>query len=131
MVLVVLLLALLICGSLLRMATLQRRQVQSQQQRAQAAWLVESGLERGAAALAADPAYRGETWEVPAEDLNGNNGGLVEIRVEETADPPGRRLRVRAEFPRGAERRAEKTKTILLDGNPAGELEPTPRIEQP
>lgn len=130
-VLVVLLVALLICGSLLRMATLQRQQVRSQQQRVQTAWLVEAGLERGAAALAADPTYRGEIWEIPAEDLNGSDGGLVEIRVEDTAEPPGRRLRVRAEFPRGDERRAGKTKTIRLDGNPPGGLERPPTIERP
>src|SRR6185436_2639495 len=63
-VLVVLLVALLVCGSLLRVAALHRQQVRSQQHREQAAWLVEAGLGRGAAAAAADPAYQGETWEV-------------------------------------------------------------------
>jgi type II secretory pathway component PulK len=77
--LVCLLVMTLICGSLLRTIQTQRALVRSEERRLQADWLAESGLERAYARLANDPAYRGETWTLPADQIGGTDAGSVTI----------------------------------------------------
>jgi type II secretory pathway component PulK len=97
--------------SVLRLAALQRRSLEIHQWQAQAEWLAESGLERAAARLAADPAYRGETWTIPAEALE-TDGGVVAIRVEPVAaQPDRRRIRIEAGYLSG---RARQTRDATL-----------------
>jgi Tfp pilus assembly protein PilV len=96
--------------SVLRLAALQRRSLEIHQWQAQAEWLAESGLERAAARLAADPAYPGETWTIPAEALG--TGGGVAIRVEPVAGQPGRRrIHIEADYSSG---RARQTRDATL-----------------
>ncbi len=86
--------------SVVRHAALQRQALRSQWQQAQAAWLAESAIERAAARLAAQPDYRGETWNVSADELGGPDAGVAVIRVESTAERPGRRtISVEADYP--------------------------------
>ncbi len=84
------------------------------ERRLQAEWLVESGLERARARLAADSSYAGETWTLGASDLglpespaivtgagNGDRGGgVVTITVDRSGQDRGGECRVQADYPR-------------------------------
>jgi hypothetical protein len=86
--------------SVLRIAIADRRALHTEASRVQTAWLVESGVERAAARLSADPDYSGEVWKVSAEDLGAAHGGAVSIEVESLDGQPDHRLvRVRADYP--------------------------------
>ena len=63
-------------------ATLGRlHQQQLAEQQAQASWLAESGVRRGAARVAADANYDGESWLVPAAEIARLADARVEIQV--------------------------------------------------
>jgi hypothetical protein len=66
-------------------------------------WLVEAGIDRGAAQLAKSPTYSGETWSVASTHLDGPFSAEVRIEVKRTDDSQIRLLSVRAEL-RGKER---------------------------
>ena len=86
-VLVCLLVMMLLGAALLKLALAEREQQPRSERRLQAEWLVESGLERARARLAADASYAGETWPLSAADL-----GLPE--ASETGSGRERRSRV-------------------------------------
>jgi type II secretory pathway pseudopilin PulG len=110
----------LIAGTLLRTGLARRRGLRMEERELQARWLAESGLERAAARLAEAPDYRGETWTIPAAELGGPWSGAVAIAVEPVAGRPGRRLvRVRADYPDGAEPRARRRAEATVELGPA------------
>jgi type II secretory pathway component PulK len=99
-----------------RLAAVAYRAAQTDEQNLQAAWLVESGLERASARLAADPDYSGETWRLPAAELDGQRAGVVAITVRPAADQPSRRIvRVQADFPDDPLLRSRQNKEIVID----------------
>jgi hypothetical protein len=123
-VLVCLVLATSICGSLLKQALAQRALVHSEERTAQADWLAESGLARASARLSAPGNYQGETWEIPASALGGRSTAVVSIAVTPVENKPGQRfVRVRADYPRNDEQRVRITKTTIvhLATEPSGE----------
>lgn len=63
-------------------ALLRLRRQQLAEQRAQAVWLAEAGVRRGAAQLAADPNFAGEAWLVAAAELSRPADASVEIEIE-------------------------------------------------
>lgn len=113
---IALLLASVIGAALLKTALTQRRQARREQHRAQSAWLAESGIERAAALLAGNADYKGETWNVAATELGGNQAGRVVITVTPVStDADQRRIRVTAEFPAATQQRSRTSKTIEVD----------------
>jgi type II secretory pathway component PulK len=108
--------------SLLRLAAIQRRSLEIHEWQAQAEWLAESGLERAAARLAADPAYHGETWTIPAEEEKGDrsvvlSGGEVTIRVEPVAGQEDRRrILIEADYGPGRARETRDTTITVSKG---------------
>ena len=124
--LVYLVLALMVLGSLMGLASARRARARMEERRLQAEWLAESGLERAAAKLAAAPDYRGETWEPAAADLGGRDGGLVRIEVGPVENRPRRRhARAVAEYPRDSDRRARHTEHATIDLDAPPRPEPT------
>ena len=105
----------LVFSSLMRLGFAGRGQARSEERRLKAAWLAESGLERAWAKLSMNPEFRGETWELSAETLNGRDPASVRIVVE----PRGDRLRVssRADYPREGTSRARQTRTASFSAN--------------
>jgi hypothetical protein len=82
----------------------------------QSQWLAESGVERAAAKLAADAAYSGETWTIPATDLGGQEAGVVRIEVKPVAEQEKRRtIKIEANFPDDPVHCARQEKEIVLD----------------
>ncbi len=113
-----------LAGVWLRMLALERQQARSQQFTLQAEYLADSGLQRATAQLAANAAYRGESWEPSADALGLPMPAKVIIEVEPKQDnPQARSIRVSAELagrgPNQVLRR--KQQTILLSTK-----EPTP-----
>ena len=102
--------------TLVQLARTDRDASQTESWRLQAGWLVESGLERAAAALASDGGYTGQTWRIPADELGGKDGAVVKITVERPPEQPGRRrVHVRADYPDHPRHRARKSKQVIVD----------------
>ena len=99
----------------MKLILVQRKSIELTAWRIQANWLAESGIQRAAARLAADANYRGESWNVSAEELGGRDGGAVTIRVEPTPDKADRRtVRVDADYPSDPQQRARVTRDVTL-----------------
>lgn len=107
----------LLCAAVLRLAHAQRGVAAAEGRRMQAEWLAESGLARASARLAADPGYKGETWELSPAALGSDEAGVVRIAVEPVeSDKARRRVRVVAEYPRGeSPHRAKLGKHLTID----------------
>ena len=104
--------------ALARQAGLVHRRAEVSQRSLQAQWLAEAGVQRAAARLAADPAYRGETWRLAAQDLGGRDEAEIRIKVEKRAGPAGRStIRVEADYPPAADLRCRQVEEIMVDSS--------------
>jgi Tfp pilus assembly protein PilX len=116
---------------LVQAAVARRRLSHEQAFRHQARWLAEAGIERAAARLAAEADYRGETWQVSAEELppsgqRASEPASVEIEVQSATAATAatdqrsddraneRMVRVRAAYPRDLPRRVVYEKQITV-----------------
>ncbi len=120
-VMVCLLVAGMLVGSLLKLALLQDRQLNYEQARLQAAWLADAGLDRAAGRLGREPDYAGEAWEIDAAQLGGPDAAVVVIRVQKAeANPPRRTITVEALFPSEGPHQARLTRqaTITVSKEP-------------
>jgi type II secretory pathway pseudopilin PulG len=132
-VLVCLLVMMLLGAALLRVALQERDGNRDQERRLQAEWLVESGLERARARLAADAGYAGETWPISAADLGlaeagpaagaaekaDRASGVVTISVDRPAGASGRRrVRVQADYPRDGTHPSRHSQERFIDLEP-------------
>jgi type II secretory pathway component PulK len=120
MVIIVFLVCLAVAAAMIaataRIALTAHRATQTASWNEQARLLAESGVERAAAKLAADAAYAGETWTIPAAELGGQDGGVVRIQVKPAADNEKRRtLSIQADFPEDPVNYARQEKEINLD----------------
>ncbi len=114
-VMICLLVAGMLTGSLMQLVLLQDRQLKYEQARLQAAWLVEAGLDRAAGRLTREPAYAGESWEIDAARLGGADAGVVVIRVEnEESETPQRTIVVEARFPAQGPHQARLTRQVTI-----------------
>ena len=80
-VLVCLIIITMISGAVIRVGLAPRDEVRAEERSLQAEWLAEAGIQRALARLAVDPAYTGETWDIPARELDSANAALVTITV--------------------------------------------------
>jgi Tfp pilus assembly protein PilV len=117
--LVVIIVAAAVFVSVLKLSVAERRRVQTEAWQVQAAWLAESGMERAAAQLAADPLYRGETWSLSADHLGAAHGAVVRIEVDTVQDQEQRRLvHCEADYPDHPQQRARHSKQVMMDVRP-------------
>jgi hypothetical protein len=92
----------------------ERNNLATQQFRIQAGRLAEAGVQRAVSLRAADAKYADEVWAVPASELDNAHAAQVRIHVAPTSDAGGIRCEATAEFPVGALRRAQITKSIEI-----------------
>jgi hypothetical protein len=105
-----------ILASLTRLAMTQHQAARTEHWELQAGWLLESGLDRAAARLAADGNYTGETWRVPAEVFGGEYAAVVKIRVTRPPNAAGgHQVHVVADFPDHPRNRARRSKQLITD----------------
>jgi len=99
-VMICLLVSSLIVGALLKLALMQSRQLVQERCRVQAEWLADSGLERAASRLAADPNYGGEIWSIEPDSIGGQEAGLITIKVEkDRVQTQNRSVTIEAVYP--------------------------------
>ena len=127
-VLVCLVVMMLLGAALLKVALLERENNREAERRLQTQWLVESGLERARARLAADASYSGETWTQSAADLGlaepapasalaptaDRAVGVVTISVDRSG-AAGRLVRVQADYLRGGPHPSRHSEEQLID----------------
>jgi type II secretory pathway component PulK len=107
-VLICVMLVTMIGASLLKLALTQRRQIQREQMRSQAAWLADSAVDRAAAQLRRDATYSGETWTPQV----GSDSGSAEIRIEN--DQNHRIASITVDFPANTVHRARvRTQAVI------------------
>lgn len=120
---VVLLLAIVCLGTVsvvtvlsLKQAAGDRRRMQSAAHRLQAIWLLEAGADRAAAQWAARADYAGETWNLPAVELDGTGPAQVTIVLDPPAVGEGHRrmARIAAEFPASGARPVRLEKHAII-----------------
>ena len=107
----------LLLGTLLQMAVAQRRYAKMEAAALQAEWLADSALERAAAALAQNANYTGETWTVPAKDLDGTHSGRVVIALVPLKGSRQRELKVIAHYPAEGPQVTKRTRRIRMAGS--------------
>lgn len=103
----------LILASLVQLAAICHQQERAEQIRLQAQWLAESGIERAADRLAADPKYAGESWQIAATDFDSGAEGKVEISI--AAETNGnQKITAIAIYPSNASNFAKITKQVTF-----------------
>ena len=101
--------------SVLKLIAVQRQSVELQTRQIQAGWLAESAVQRAAARLSADADYRGETWNISAQDIGGRDGATIAIRVDDVAGKPDRRtVHVEADYPDDPYQRARQAREVIV-----------------
>ena len=121
-VIVIMSVSLTLFGIWAQAAIRARSRLATQQFHSQAMRLAEAGLHRAIVRRATDSKYEGETWSVPADELDKTHAAKVQIRIVINPIAGTTRYEATAEFPAGALRRAQNTKAIDL---------PNPLPEQP
>jgi hypothetical protein len=97
-----------------RQALSEQRQLETQQKRLQALRLAEAGIGRATARRAVDPQFTEEAWLVPAAQLDQIHAAAVRIRVAPGHKPTTLHYEATAEFPAGAVRRVQVTKSVEI-----------------
>jgi hypothetical protein len=120
------LVCLLVVGALgamlVQSALREAQQSRQREQQLQTLWLVESGLDRGLARLAASSDYTGETWQIAADALGGRDAATVGIVVETIEEnTAARRITVEAIYPDDPQHRIVQRRTIQVELLPTGE----------
>jgi Tfp pilus assembly protein PilX len=120
--LVALVVVMAMLGSMLTGTLRARRQLHAERDRRQTELLLQAGLERAAFQLGRDAAYRGESWELAADDVVGTGEGKVTIAASREADDQPWQINVVAEYPRGSPLSVRRSQTFTLSAK-------TPRQE--
>ena len=108
--------------SLTRSLVEEQRQSQRRHQQLQALWVAESAVQRAAAALRASPDYRGETWQIDAEEIGGRWPAEAVIRVAPVESHQSLRRSVgRARYPKREHCGILQQREILIELPSAGE----------
>ena len=96
--------------TMVKSSLIHYRQTKNEQHRFQANWLAEAGLERAFVLLQKTKTYPGETWQIPAKDLAGQQAGTVTIKIEKQSI-----ITVIATFPKTGTKKAVITRRITIN----------------
>jgi type II secretory pathway component PulK len=106
--------------SLAALLAAEHRAVEADRWSEQAQWLAESGLARAVDRLRADTKYSGELWKIPSDVFPSREGGSVRIEIQPVPEQSlRRRVRVQADFPDQAVRRARHSRELVVTLRPA------------
>ncbi len=103
-----------IIGSMLQSALRARRQLHAERDRRQTELLLQAGADRAALRLATEPAFRGDTWDLPAESIVGRGTGRVTTEVSRSANDSAWQVRVIAEYPLGRDFPIQRSQTFRI-----------------
>jgi hypothetical protein len=114
-VLVCLTLCTLMMGALLKNIVAARRGSDRYENGLQSLFLAEAGVQRAARQLSLNPAYQGESWEIPADVPGRFHGAVVQIRVEALeSDGQTRRIYVESQYPVHPTSRVVQTRDMTI-----------------
>jgi hypothetical protein len=116
--LVCLLVVMGLAASMIQGALRDRRHMRTLRDLRQTELLIEAGVDRAAFQLTDDD-YRGETWDVPAEEIVGRGAGRVVIEASRDGDDEPWQVRVAAEYPLGGETSIRRTRTFTVQPQPS------------
>lgn len=108
----------MIGASLLRSSFLSMQQVKREQWHVQANWLAEAGCRRAIHRLGNEPAYKGETWQISAEQLQSPFSGTVTISIASPEASSERTITAIADFPAQTTSQFRVRKQLII-GRPA------------
>jgi hypothetical protein len=114
--------AMTLVGSMLRSTLQTRRTLQTERQLRQVERLLEAGLVRARQKFADDPSYRGETWRIPADLLDGQCS--AEVLLEWVPQEDGPRMKVIARYPVDRESPIQRSRQLLLTRAPGSDSAP-------
>lgn len=104
---------------IVRLALQTHREVDLEQRRAQAYWILESAVDRAAAKVAGEDDYRGEQWTLKAEEIGGRYEALVRIEVAQLeGQADWRQVRVVADYPADLPQRVRQTRDFRMQTRP-------------
>ena len=105
----------MIGASLLRTSIASMRQIHREQQRLQTGWVAEAGCQRAIYRFQTEANYAGETWKIPAEQLQSRSNASVLITVTPDSKPEsGQIISVVAEFPEDAVQKVRISKQVSV-----------------
>jgi Tfp pilus assembly protein PilV len=106
--------AVTICAVWTKFSIRQHLDQRRSEERAQAAWLADAAIRRGAAMRTLDPDFNGETWVVAAEQIGRLSTAVVTIRVESVEGTPRAvRISARARYPQDNPRVTVSQSTVF------------------
>ncbi len=86
--------------SLIKLCLIQSRHIQRATFANQSRLLVEAGVDRAVAELKLDPTFKGTTWKLKPEELDGRHPALVSIEIKPVEnEPKQRQIVVTADYP--------------------------------
>lgn len=88
-----------LAASMLKTALDARKVVRQELQLSQTEFLLEAGVQRAVKQWNDDPAYTGETWQLPSAAIPGIETALVEIQVSPAAEDQPTRVKIVAQLP--------------------------------
>lgn len=104
-------------GSMLVAALAASRQLRAERDLRQCELLLQAGLDRAAHRLATERNYRGEIWNLSAEQIGGAGEGQVTIELAPRSDEELRQITIVGEYPAGGETSIRRSRTITLPLN--------------
>ena len=110
--LVSLLVVAMILGSMFQGVVRAHRQLHRERDLRQTELLLQAGCDRATTLLFADNAYRGETWNLPADELVGSGVGRVTIETSRDDRQNAWSIKVLAEYPFGGQTSIRRSRTF-------------------
>jgi type II secretory pathway component PulK len=115
-VMIVLVVASMLVVSWCKSIAAQREQLRIAEDRLAAEWLAEGAIDRAAAKLRDNKDYTGETWAISADELGGQDGAAIEIRIAPVDGHADRgAIEVEAEYPRNSLHSARVSKRMTVN----------------
>jgi hypothetical protein len=103
-----------IVGNMLQSALRARRQMHAKRDRTQAELLLDAGTDRALAQLTADPNYRGDTLDLPGEEIVRQGAGRVTTQLSQVGASGRWQAHVVAEYPLGRDFPVRRSRTFQI-----------------
>jgi Tfp pilus assembly protein PilX len=117
--LVSMLVVMMIMSAMLQGTLRVRRHLRAQRDLRQTEFLLQAGADRAAFRLTNATDYRGETWNLPADEMVGNGEGRVTIVASRDSDARPWEVHVVAEYPTGSESSIRRSRTFFVQSQPS------------
>jgi hypothetical protein len=101
-------------GTLLQGSLRARRQLHAERDLRQTEFLLEAGLDRAALRLSREADYRGETWNLPSDQIVGRGDGQVAITASRGPSDGPWEVKIVVEYPLGSALSIQRSRTFFV-----------------